>query len=639
MLQSIRDRTSGIVAGFIIAIVAVPFAFWGVQSFTGGGGDPVIAKVGSEKIKESQFRRAYEQRYQQYLQLMGDNFRADQFDQARFRQSVLDDLTQESMLRQYTAKAGYRANDAELYAAIAAIPAFQADGKFDGQAYRERLAQQGLAPQRFEAQLRESLEIDQMREAITDTAFMPAVERQQLMQIAAQQREASYALFDLARYEALQTVDDAAAKARYEENKSQYLAPERIKLAYVELSPDTLPTAAAPDRDVLKVLYDAEKDGRFTTPEERKVRDILVKLGADKDAAEKRAQGIAAQLKNGADFATLAASSSDDPLSSKEGGQLGWIRRGQLPDAFDKAAWSLKAGETSDPVLVESAWHLIRVDEIKPAIVKPFEDPDVQQALVELYQNREKQKHFEELSDKLEQLAFENPTSLEPVAKELGLTIQATDWFTRAGGSDLAANDAVKEAAFSAEVLKDGENSKPITVGDSKLVVVRKAEYEAPRQRSFEEVADQIRQALRTEAAKAKAAADAQAMLEALKGGQTLEQAAAAKQVEVKDLGALRRDERSQDRALVDAVFKLPRPKDGAASYGEATLGNGSIAVLALRRIDLPPAEALPADAGGQFDQLAAGIEFQAYRGRIADQIKVKIVNPPQAEEPASPEE
>src|SRR3546814_15026863 len=101
---------------------------------------------------------------------------------------------------------------------------------------------------------------------------------------------------------------------------------------------------------------------------------------------------------------------------------------------------------------------------------------------------RSKQKHFEECGDKLDQLAFENPASLDPVAEALGLKVQTTDWFTRAGGDGLAANDAVKEAAFSQEVLKDGENSKPIAVSASELVVIRKAQYEAPRQRSFSDV-------------------------------------------------------------------------------------------------------------------------------------------------------
>lgn len=638
MLQSIRDRTSGLVAGFIIALLVVPFAFWGVQSFTGGGGDPVVAKVGSEKIHESQFRRSYEQRYQQYLQLMGENFKADQFDQAKFQQSVLDDMTQESLLRQHADKAGYRANDAVLFNAIAAIPAFQADGKFNTESYRTMLARQNLTPERFEAQLRQSLEIDQMREAITDTAFMAPVERTQLMQVAGQQREVSYALLDVAHYADTVTIADDALKQKYEDTKSQYMAPERIKLAYVELSQDTLTAAAAPDQDVLKVLYDAEKASRFTTAEQRKISHILINFGPDKSASKKKAEAIEAKLKGGADFAALAKTDSDDTGSKAKGGDLGWLKRGDMPSSFEKAEWSLGVGETSDPVETEFGWHLIHVDEVKPASAKPFTDPEVQHELTDLYQNREKQKHFEEVSDKLEQLAFENPTSLEPVAKELGLKVQTTDWFTRAGGSDLAANDGIKEAAFSPEVFKDGENSKPITVGDSKLVVIRKDQYEAPRQRTFDEVADQIRKTMRDEQGKAKAEADAKAMLASLKAGQPLAAVASSKGATVKDLGSLRRDDSTQDKALVEAAFKLPHPQDGKLSVGQLVLSDGNVAVLALSKIDPPPPEAMPKD-GSQFNQLAAGLEYDAYRSGLADQIKVKIVNPPKAQDPASPDE
>ena len=635
MLQSIRDRTSGLIAGFVVAIIVVPFAFWGVESFIGGGGDPVVAKVGGEKIHESQFRQNYEQRYQQYLQLMGENFRADQFDAERFRNSVLDDMTQESMLRQYTEDAGYGANDTVLFRAITTIPAFQVDGKFDANAYKAALANQGLTPERFEAQLRQSLEIDQMREAVVDTAFMTPVEVRQLLQLAGQTREAAYALFPLSAYQGKLSVSDDEARSRYDETKDQYMAPERIKLDYVELAPDTAGEVAAPSAEVLKTLYDAEKDSRFTSAEERKVRHLLVGFGADKSAAEKKAEGFAEQLKNGADFAALAKASSDDAGSKAAGGEIGWLRRGQMPDSFEKALWSLKAGETSKPVETEFGWHLIHVDEIKAPTARPFDDAEVQSELVELYRNRERQQHFQEVSEKFEQLAFENPASLDAVAKELKLPVQTSDWLTRAGGSGIAATAAVQQAAFSPEVLKDGENSKPIAVGENKLVVVRKAEYEAPRQRSFDEVAAQVRSQLQDDKAKAQVLAEAQAALKAVQDGKTLEEAIAGKNAQIKSLGQVRRDDRSVDPALVAELFKLPRPASGKQSFAQVQLGSGDVAVLALSSVDTPSASEVQAAEAQRFSQLAAGMEFQAYRNRIASQLKVERVNAPQA--PADP--
>lgn len=640
MLQSIRDRTSGIVAGFIVALIVIPFAFWGVESFFSGGGDPVVAKVGDQKIKGSQFRRAYEQRYQQYLQLMGDNFRPEQFNQTQFQQSVLDDLTQESQMRQYAQSEGFRVGDGVLLGALAAVPAFQKDGKFDPDTYKAMLTRQGLSADKFEAQMRDSLQIDQMRNAVSDTAIALPVETRAILQLAGQQRDLSYALFKLDHYREQASVSDADAQKYYDEHRSEYQAPERIRLSYVQLSASAVPGGEDPSAEVLKALYESEKSGRFAEAEQRKVSDLMVSFGQDKAAALKRAQGLVEQLKGGADFAKLAEAQSDDPVSKKIGGAIGWFKRGQMPEAgMEKALWALKAGETSEPIETGNAWHLLHVAEIKAGSTKPYEDAEVQSELKDLYKGREQQKRFQELSEKLEQLAFENPASLEPVAKALSLSVQTTEWFTRTGGTGIADNAGVKQAAFSPEVLKDGENSKPLALGDSQLVVVRKADYEAPRQKKFEEVAEQVRSTVREANAKARAKADAQALLDTVnKGGQTLQALAAARGAEFKNIGPLRRDNSSEDRALVEALFKLPQAKQGS-SYGQANLGNGDIAVLAMDRVapgEVP--ENLPAGQTRQLQQLFANIELEAYRKRIGEEVKVNIVNPPVAESAPSPD-
>jgi len=459
MLQQIRDRTSGIVAGFIVALLIIPFAFFGIETLNSGGGDPVVAKVGSQKILQSQYKNAYDQRYQQFMGLMGENFRADQFDQNRFRQMVLDDMTQEAMLRQYAEKNGYRANDAIVFQYLSRVPAFQREGKFDTETYKAALARQGLSVEKFESQVRTSIAIDQMRESVLDTAFVTDADLMQTWRLANQERVVSYALFDIAGYLPRATVTDEQLNARYADNKAQLMEPERVRLAYVELSLDGLAKTSAPDKDVLKAIYDAEKEARYTTQEERRPSHILVNFGADKSAAKKKIGDIAAQLKSGKSFAELAKANSDDTGSKAGGGDLGWNKRGQMPESFEKVLYKLNKGEVSEPVETEFGWHLIRLDDLKPSVVRPFEAADVQKELTELYQNRELQKRFQEQSEKLEQLAFETPGSLDAVAKELNLSVQTTDWFTRAGGAGIAANEGVKQAAFSAEVLNDGENS------------------------------------------------------------------------------------------------------------------------------------------------------------------------------------
>ena len=114
MLQQIRDRTSGIVAGFIVALLVVPFAFFGIETFAGGGGDPVVAKVGKQNIHQSQFQNTYDQRYGQYISLMGENFKPEEFKADDFRKLVLDDMTQEAMLRQFADQAQRLGQEAGL---------------------------------------------------------------------------------------------------------------------------------------------------------------------------------------------------------------------------------------------------------------------------------------------------------------------------------------------------------------------------------------------------------------------------------------------------------------------------------------------------------------------------------------------
>ncbi len=638
MLQQIRDRTSGLVAGFIVALIAIPFAFFGIESFTSGGGDPVVAKVGDQKIRDSQFRNAYDQRYQQLQALMGENFRSDLFDQTRFREAVLKDMTQESMLRQYSEKQGYQANDALLFQTISGIPAFQVDGRFDSEAYKTALARQGLDPHRFEQQLRDSIEMDQLRATVVESAFVVPTQAEQDYRLTNQERALSYVLFDTATYLPQISVSDEELQARYERDKAQFMAPERIKLAYVELSMESLAAAAAPADDVLKVLYDAEKASRFTTQEERKASHIMVSFGSDKSEAKKKIEQLAAQLKGGQDFATLAKSSSEDPGSKDQGGDLGWVRRGQMTEKFEQALFALKSGVVSDPVETEFGWHLIRADEVKPGLTRSLDEPEVREELIALYRNREQQKQFQEKLEKLEQLAFENPTSLAPVAEALELPLQTTEWFTRAGGAGLAANEAIRTAAFSTEILGDGENSKPITIGDDKIVVLRKAEHEAPRQRSLAEVSVELRDALRNEAALAKAKADAAEVLAAVRGGKALSAVAADKGLALKSPGLVRRDNGNEDRVVLEALFKLPRPAAGATTYGETVLPAGGVAVLALSEVQEPTASGATAEAQrARLRELVAGGEFGGYRDLIESKIKLEIVNAPGSEAPVDP--
>ncbi|WP_029920649.1 SurA N-terminal domain-containing protein [Nevskia soli] len=631
MLQTIRDRMTGPILWGIVGVLIVPFAFFGIQSLqSGGGADPTVAEVGGVKITQSQFHGAYQRAYQDLQQRMGPDFRADELQQNQLRDNVLKSLVQDLVLQQYTRDTGYRIDDAGVREYLEAMPYFQENGHFSADRYRSALSSVGQSPEQFEARVRQQLPVEQLRGAVLDSAFITPREGEAAWKLQRQQRVFSYVKFEPAKYLASVTVSDDQVKQRYEQKKDSYKAPERIKLAYVELALDQLPKAAAPSADVLKAIYEARKAGLFSTPEQRRASHILIAFGADKDAAKKKADDLYDKIKAGADFAELAKANSDDPGSKNKGGDLGLVKHGMMVPKFESALFALnKAGEVSEPVQTEFGWHLIKLDELKPAETQAFDDPAVQKQLLDLYQQQDAVTRFNDMSTKLDQMSFENPASLDPVAKALNLQVKTTDWFTRKGGGDIAANQAVIAAAFSSELIKDDNNSKPIAIDPQHLVVVRKAEYEAPRQLQQADVAEQIRGELKDEAAKAKAKAGADALLKSLADGQTFELATKAAGVASVSPGAVQRDNKDLPPALVQALFKMPHPASGKLGYGQAALDNGDIAVIALSAVNDPATQSSDVkdmqSAGLQLRNARAGSEFSAYRDAVEKEVKVKI--------------
>jgi peptidyl-prolyl cis-trans isomerase D len=635
MLQDLRDRLTGPFVWFIVGIIVIPFAFFGLETFRSGGGDPVIAKVDSQKIRESQFRRGYEQRLRQLQALMGENFRPDLIDQDRFRQTVLADMVQESLMRQHVQDAGYRASDAMVFEAIESIPAFQENGRFSSELYRSRLAQQGYAPTTIEQQLRDALVVDQLREGVLGSAFAPPAVTAHAHRLDQQQRWLAYAVFEAARHLAQVPVSDAAVQERYDQQPARFQAPERLRVAFVELALEQLPPAAAPEAEVLKVIYEADKATRFTTIEERRARHILVNFGADKAQARQRIEALAAKVAQGADFASLASSQSDDPGSKGQGGDLGWVRRGQMLETFEQALFALGEREISSPVETEFGWHLIKLEDVREAQTRPFDDPEVQAELLAAYRQRDAERRYEEAAEKLAEAAFESPSSLEPAAQAAGLAVRTSDWFTRGEGSGPFAQAAARDAAFAEDVLQAGENSRPVELGDRHIVVVRKHEYEAPRQRPLEEVAAAIRDELKVEGARARASAEAAEAMAALGQGRPLEQVVTRGKARLVAPGLVRRTATDVDPRIMAELFRMPRPTEAAASRAMVTLANGDVAVVVSTAVqDGDWAAAAEAEREQQVARLRdsfAGAEFAAYRADLEKRSKVEILQQPGA--------
>jgi peptidyl-prolyl cis-trans isomerase D len=217
-------------------------------------------------------------------------------------------------------------------------------------------------------------------------------------------------------------------------------------------------------------------------------------VAAAQKAALEKAQAIAAEAKAGKDFAALAKADSADLGSKAQGGDLGWLEKGVTDPAFESALFAMKKGDISDPVKTDEGYHIIQLRDVHPEKVRGFDE--VKADLTKQYLDSERERVYSDVSGKLTDAVYQDPTSLTGAAKELNLPLQKTPLFTRAGGEGIAANPAVVKAAFSNAVLTEGNTSDPVELGPNHIVFVRVDQHEKSVPKPLDQLYDQIKKKL-----------------------------------------------------------------------------------------------------------------------------------------------
>lgn len=583
MLQSIRDHAQGWLAWIIVGLIIIPFALWGVQEYVGTGAGVNVARVNGVDITQQRFQRVYDQQRQRLRVLLGGDFNSQ--DETRIKQTVLDNLIRDEVIRQTAEALKLRVSNAQLAQEVGAIPQFQENGQFSPQLFQQALRAQGLSAEGLESQLRQGLITEQLSTGVTVTSIITPAELDQAIRIKNQQRDLGYLVLPWANFKEGVNPDEGAVQKYYEQNREQLASLEQVSIEYVELSAQALASQIIPDEQELHKLYE-EHAATYATPEQRRASHILITVDKAADeaavtAAKAKAEEIHQRLIKGEDFAKVAKEVSQDPGSAPQGGDLGFFGKGVMDKAFEDRVFSLKAAELSEPVRSAFGFHIIKLAEIKPAVTKTF--AEVRSDLVKEQQQRKAQQMFFEKTEPLINLSFENPDTLAVASKELELSIQSSALFDRKGGEGIAADPKVVTAAFSDDILKRGFNSEPIEIGDNRLVVLRVKEHKPAAQRSLEEVRPTIVEQLRTEMAQAKARAAGGAFMERLKKGE--DPAAIAKEYRVEWIksGLVGRDETKILPQIVRAAFRLNKPaKDAGPAVGGEPLESGDYAVTAV---------------------------------------------------------
>lgn len=575
MLQAIRDRAQGFFAWVLLILIGVPFALWGIQNYFDSGRESPLAVVGDRDIFERDVTRVYEQ-------AVANLPPGAELDEKLLKRQALDRLIDEELLNQAAREARLHVGDEAVRKMIETLPYFQTDGKFDKEKYKTMLASQNMAPGQFSEQIRRALVLEQYQRGVSDSALTVDWQTDAFYRLRNQKREIEYVTIPLQRLD--RPVEEQAIGTYYEQHRDDYQDPESVTIDYVVLSVDDLATKVAPTEDELKAFYNEQK-GSFTTSEQRRVSHILVAAEsgkADADAAAvSKARSIRERLEKGENFTKLAQEISDDKASAAKGGDLGFVSPGSMDPNFEKAALVLGKDAVSDPVRTPFGYHLIKVTELKPSSVKSFDE--VRAEVSRMYQRNAVDNRFYELGQKLTETAFENPDSLNPAAKAVERTVERSAPLTRDKGEGIAAEKAIRDAAFSDEVL-NGKNSELIELGPERVAVIRVYDRKPAVQKPLADVRSDIVQRVQRERAKDSTRALADEFVKKLESGMSFADAAKAAKLVITAPASFRRDATDLPPPLVQAVFKAPKPQDKPVR-ASVPLEDGSQIVYALKAV------------------------------------------------------
>lgn len=631
MLQALRNKIHGWPAAVVLGVCVFAVAFFGIESYFVSRVDTFVAKVDDHEISQQDWQNRLTELRQQLAATPNSPYTPADLEKPELKKQVLDGMINQVLLQKANTDLGLAVADTAVRDAIGGDQGFQVDGRFDPGTYRAVLAQQGMTPAMYEAKVRTGLATQMLPEAISATTLVSDADVDNFFRLHDQQRDLRYVSLPRPSL-ADANVADGDIDAFYKSHIADYTTPEQVSVQYLEVKQADL-KLGEPTDEQLHQYYDKFKQ-RYAQPEQRLASHILVNVPKNatpdqQKAALEKAKKLAAEA-TPANFAKLAAESSDDLGSKRTGGDLGWLEKGVTNPAFDAALFAMKKGDVSkEPILSpDEGYHIIWLRDAREGDAKPF--AEVRGQLAADWAKVEAERLYNEKAGQLADLAERNPGSLEPAAKELGIEIKTSPLFGHQGGEGIPQDPKFIQAAFADDVLNQGNNSSLVQVGKGDAIVMHMAKHNAAAPQALASVKDAIRQRILDERVDAQAKKQANDLVAQLAKGGDLATLAKAP---VQTAAGLSRNKLGEAKDVPPAVlreaFNLPRPADGKPSWATVQVGNGSYAVVAVDKVtDGDPAKVEKAqrDAlrGQMMDAMARAVTLE-YIDALRAKAKVQI--------------
>jgi len=593
MIRQLQNAgpTVKIILGALLVLICASMAITlipgGIGSSFGIGAPPagVLASIGDQQVTVAEVQR--EARAMIRQQFPRGGAQASML-MPYFASQAAEQLINEKALVAEAHRMGLRVSDDELreelqHGQLGAM--LFPDGKFVGQEEYENFVQRNdMTVPQFEALEKDFILVRKLRALVSTSAFVGDTEVRDEFTRSNTKVKFEYAVITQADILKGLHPTDEELKAFYERNKATYnnSIPEKRQIKYVVVDSSKIAAATTVADQDLQAYYDQHRD-EYRVPEQVKVSHILIKTplpaaGAKEDEkavadARAKAEGVLKEVKAGGDFAKLAEKYSDDPGSAKSGGELGWIGRGRTVPEFEKAAFSLGKGQTSDLVKSSYGFHIIHVEDKQDAHLKTL--AEVKGEIEEKVKQQKTAHATEAASNAL--LSQARTEGFDAAAAAKGQAAVTTEFFGRTDNlPGLAANPQFMDAVFN-EADKAPPDVVQVPQG---YVVFQLLAIKPPATPTFEEIRAKVESEFKNQRAGFLLQQKTQELSDRAKAGHDLKKAAKDLGAAVKTSDLVLPDGQVPDigsMASASAIFSL---KPGEISGPITAGGNGVVAQL-----------------------------------------------------------
>ena len=559
ILGMMRRHAKSWLIKFIIGIITIVFIFYFGYSFRSREGLK-IAYVNGEVISGGEFQKLYMERIQALQRRLGKLWNDQMIKRLNLREKILEELIDQKLFSQESMRLGLDVNESEIQHAILNYPLFQIKGQFSMARYRQLLEQNHMDPPEFEKGVAQQILKDKLSQILI--SLTPVTEEELKDYFYIKDREVKIEIMEIPKSRFIGDIrlDQEAIERYFKENRERYRIPEKIEVAYLELDPDEFKKGVKIAQEEIKDYYEENMD-QFIEEKKVKVRHILLKVkeGAseeEKDKIRKKAERILKLAEKGEDFARLAKRYSEGP-SAKQGGELGYISRGQMVKEFEDAVFSMKKGEIRGPVKTRFGYHIIKVEDIEEKRIRPIEE--VREEIREILKERRAQElAYEKAVELWDHMPYE--ANLSDYAKESNVRYSKLNPFSKDEPiSNPWISEDIKDALFS---LKERHIIDVIEI-DRKFYIFQVLKKIPSRIPDLKEVITKVKEDLKDMLSIESALKVAKDVLERLKGGKSWERIKDELKIESKETDFFKRGEPPSEigyrEDIIDEIFSLSR--------------------------------------------------------------------------------